>query len=121
IFHLSNKSNEDEISSLVERGFHEDQAQRALKVTDIKFLENIDGEKYQSLVGALTNWLKEINKQKINSFIDVQTDIMPLVENKDQQHLVFDMLNQIFSDILSIRYNLEKSTLTTEDILSNKG
>jgi DNA polymerase-3 subunit delta' len=73
------------------------------------------------MLSAITNWLREINKQKINSFIDIQTDIMPLVENKNQQHLVFDMLNQIFSDILSIRYNLEKSTLTTEDLLSNKG
>jgi len=120
IFHLSNKSNEDEIDSLVKLGFKAEQAQSALKVTDIKFLENITGDKYQSLVTSILNWLKEINKQKINSFIDIQTDIMPLVENKDQQHLVFDMLNQMFSDILSIRYNLKKSTLTTEDVLSNK-
>lgn len=120
-FHLSNKSNDDEIASLVSDGFKNDQAKKALKFTDIKYLENITGDKYQSLLTAITNWLKEINKQKINSFIDIQTDIMPLVENKNQQHLVFDMLNQIFSDILSIRYNLEKSTLTTEDLLSNKG
>jgi len=120
IFHLSNKSNEDEIDSLVKLGFKKEQAQRALKVTDIKYLEDISGDKYQSLVVAITNWLKEVNKQKINCFIDVQTDIMPLIENKDQQHLLFDMLNQFFSDILSIRYNFEKSTLTSVDILSNK-
>ncbi len=120
IFHLSNKSNEDEIASLVNAGFKNDQAQKALKVTDIKYLANIDGDKYQSLISGIMNWLKEVNKQKINSFVDIQTDIMPLVENKDQQHLVFDMLNQIFSDILSIRYNLGKSTLTAEDILNNK-
>lgn len=120
IFHLSNKSNEDEINSLVKLGFKKEQAQRALKVTDIKYLEDISGDKYQSLVVAITNWLKEVNKQKINCFIDVQTDIMPLIENKDQQHLLFDMLNQFFSDILSIRYNFEKSTLTSVDILSNK-
>ena len=120
IFHLSNQSNEDEIASLLEKGFKTDQAQRALKVTDIKFLESITGDKYQSITAALLNWLKEANGNKINCFVDVQTDIMPLIENKDQQHLVFDMLNQIFSDILSIRYNLEKSTLTSVDILSKK-
>jgi len=121
IFHLSNQSNDDEIASLVAVGFKSDQAERALKVTDIKYLESITGDKYQALSTALTSWLKEVNKQKINSFVDIQTDIMPLVENKDQQHLVFDMLNQIFSDILSIRYNLEKSTLTSVDILDQKG
>lgn len=121
IFHLSNQSNDDEIASLVAVGFKSEQAERALKVTDIKYLESITGDKYQALSTALTNWLKEVNKQKINSFVDIQTDIMPLVENKDQQHLVFDMLNQIFSDILSIRYNLEKSTLTSVDILDQKG
>lgn len=121
IFHLSNQSNEDEIASLVAVGFKSEQAQRALKVTDIKYLESITGDKYQSLSVALINWLKEINNQKKNSFVDIQTDIMPLIENKDQQHLVFDMLNQIFSDILSIRYNLEKSTLTSVDILDKKG
>lgn len=121
IFHLSNQSNDDEIASLVAIGFKSEQAERALKVTDIKYLESITGDKYQALSTALTNWLKEVNKQKINSFVDIQTDIMPLVENKDQQHLVFDMLNQIFSDILSIRYNLEKSTLTSVDILDQKG
>lgn len=120
IFHLSNQSNEDEIASLVAVGFKSEQAQRALKVTDIKYLESITGDKYQSLSVALINWLKEINNQKINSFVDIQTDVMPLIENKDQQHLVFDMLNQIFSDILSIRYNLEKSTLTSVDILDRK-
>jgi DNA polymerase III, gamma/tau subunits len=120
IFHLSNKSNDDEIDSLVKLGFKAEQAQRALSVTDIKYLESIDGEKYQSLVVAITNWLKEVNNQKINCFIDVQTDIMPLIENKDQQHLLFDMLNQFFSDILSIRYNFEKSTLTSVDILNKK-
>lgn len=121
IFHLSNQSNDDEIASLVAVGFKSEQAERALKVTDIKYLESITGDKYQALSTALTSWLKEVNKQKINSFVDIQTDIMPLVENKDQQHLVFDMLNQIFSDILSIRYNLEKSTLTSVDILDQKG
>ncbi|ALB28345.1 DNA polymerase III subunit delta' [Companilactobacillus heilongjiangensis] len=121
IFHLSNQSNDDEIASLVAVGFKSDQAERALKVTDIKYLESITGDKYQALSTALASWLKEVNKQKINSFVDIQTDIMPLVENKDQQHLVFDMLNQIFSDILSIRYNLEKSTLTSVDILDQKG
>ncbi|WP_338216938.1 DNA polymerase III subunit delta' [Companilactobacillus muriivasis] len=121
IFHLSNQSNDDEIASLVAVGFKNEQAERALKVTDIKYLESITGDKYQALSTALTSWLKEVNKQKINSFVDIQTDIMPLVENKDQQHLVFDMLNQIFSDILSIRYNLEKSTLTSVDILDQKG
>ncbi|MQS75760.1 DNA polymerase III subunit delta' [Lactobacillus halodurans] len=120
IFHLSSQSNEDEINSLVAQGFKKEQAQKALKVTDIKYLENFSSEKYQSLVTAISNWLGEANKQKINCFIDVQTDIMPLIENKDHQHLVFDMLNQIFSDILSIRYNLKKSTLTSVDILSNK-
>lgn len=121
IFHLSNKSNEDEVNSLVKVGFKVPQAQKALKFTDIKYLDSITGDKYQSMLSAITNWLREINNQKINSFIDIQTDIMPLVENKNQQHLVFDMLNQIFSDILSVRYNLEKSTLTTEDLLANKG
>ena len=120
IFHLSNQSNDDEINALVKLGFKEDQAQRALKVTDIKFLESISADKYQSLTTALTNWLKEINNQKINCFVDIQTDVMPLIENKDQQHLVFDMLNQIFSDILSIRYNVEKSMLISVDILSKK-
>ncbi|MBL3531262.1 DNA polymerase III subunit delta' [Companilactobacillus zhachilii] len=120
IFHLSNQSNDDEIASLVAVGFKSEQAQRVLKVTDVKYLESITGDKYQSLSVALVSWLKEINKQKINSFVDIQTDIMPLIENKDQQHLVFDMLNQIFSDILSIRYNLEKSTLTSVDILDKK-
>ncbi|PMD68343.1 DNA polymerase III subunit delta' [Companilactobacillus nuruki] len=120
IFHLSNQSNEDEIASLVELGFKEEQALRALKVSDIKYLESTTGEKYQSLLSAITNWLKEVNQQKINCFVDVQTDLMPLVENKDQQHLVFNMLNQIFSDILSIRYNLEKSTLTPVDILEKR-
>lgn len=120
IFHLSNQSNDDEITALVNLGFKEEQAKRALKVTDIKYLEAIDGEKFQAYTTVITSWLKEINKQKINSFVDIQTDVMPLVENKDQQHLFFDMLNQIFSDILSIRYNLEKSTLTSVDILSNK-
>lgn len=120
IFHLSNQSNSDEIASLVEQGFKEEQALRALKSSDIKYLEAITGEKYQSLTTALINWLKEVNNQKINCFVDIQTDVMPLVENKDQQHLVFDMLNQIFSDILSIRYNLEKSILTKVDLLSQK-
>ena len=119
-FHLSNKSNDDEIAGLVKLGFKEDQAKKALQVTDVKYLENISSDKYQALMTALANWLKEVNNQKINCFVDVQTDIMPLIENKDQQHLVFDMLNQIFSDILSIRYNLAKSTLTSVDILSKK-
>ena len=120
IFHLSNKSNDDEVSSLVEIGFKTEQAETALKISDIKFLQAATGESYQQLSVALSGWMKECNQNKINSFIDVQTDIMPLVDNKDHQHLVFDMLNQIFSDILSIRYNVNKSLLIKEDVLSNK-
>ncbi|WP_125565640.1 DNA polymerase III subunit delta' [Companilactobacillus insicii] len=120
IFHLSNKSNEDEIDSLVELGYKPDQAKIALKISDIKFLQATTGESYQKMTSALTVWMKECNQKKINSFIDIQTDIMPLVENKDHQHLIFDMMNQIFSDILSIRYNLNKSLLIREDVLSNK-
>ncbi|KRK79810.1 DNA polymerase III subunit delta' [Companilactobacillus nodensis] len=119
-FHLSNKSNEEEIASLAELGYKDEQAKAALKVSDIKFLQATTGEDYQKLSSALVVWMKECNQKKINSFIDVQTDIMPLVENKDHQHLVFDMMNQMFSDILSIRYNLDKSLLIKEDVLSNK-
>ncbi|WP_334329028.1 DNA polymerase III subunit delta' [Companilactobacillus sp. HBUAS59699] len=120
IFHLSNSSNEEEIDSLVKLGYKTEQAQTALKISDIKFLQATTGENYQQLAAALNVWMKECNQKKINSFIDVQTDIMPLVENKSHQHLVFDMMNQMFSDILSIRYNLNKSLLIKEDVLSNK-
>ena len=67
IFHLSNKSNEDEINSLVKVGFKVPQAQKALKFTDIKYLDSITGDKYQSMLSAITNWLREINNQKINN------------------------------------------------------
>lgn len=120
IFHLSNSSNNEEIDSLVKLGYKPEQAQIALKISDIKFLQATTGESYQQMTTALTVWMKECNQKKINSFIDVQTDIMPLVENKNHQHLVFDMMNQMFSDILSIRYNLNKSLLIKEDVLSNK-
>ncbi|APX71084.1 AAA family ATPase [Companilactobacillus allii] len=120
IFHLSNKSNEDEIDALVKLGFKTEQAEVALKVSDIKFLQSVTGETYQNLIVALSGWMKECNKNKINSFLDVQTDIMPLVDNKDHQHLVFDMMNQMFSDILSIRYNVFETLLIKEDVLSNK-
>ncbi|MFD1418974.1 DNA polymerase III subunit delta' [Companilactobacillus keshanensis] len=119
-FHLSDQSNDEEVEALVETGYKEIQAKVALKVSDIKFLQGMTGENYQLLLSAVVNWMKECNRQKISSFIDIQTDIMTLVENKDQQHLVFDMMNQIFSDILSIRYNFKKALLIKEDILSNK-
>jgi DNA polymerase III, gamma/tau subunits len=118
--HLSNQSNQDEIASLVELGYKKTQAEIALKVSDVKLLQSIEGPNYQTLLTAVLNWLKECNQNKVSSFIDVQTDIMPLVENKNHQHLVFDMMNQIFSDILSIRYNFKAAVLIKDDVLANK-
>lgn len=120
IFHLSNKSNRDEVKDLVESGFKENTAQLALKISDVKPLMTMDGEGYQKLHAAIVNWLKRFNSGQLNSFIDVQTDIMPLIENKDQQQIFFDIMNQLFSDVLSIRYQIHDPLLINEDILSNK-
>ncbi|MCH4010258.1 DNA polymerase III subunit delta' [Companilactobacillus sp.] len=120
IFHLSNKSNSDEIADLQKVGYKEATAKLALTMSDVKYLLSMNGDNYQALHGAIITWLKRCNNRQPDSFIDVQTDIMPLIENKSHQQLFFDMMNQIFSDILSIRYNLDNTKLVNEDILSNR-
>lgn len=120
IFHLSNKSNTDEINDLEKLGYKDTIAKVALEVSDIKNLLTMNGEAYQNLRNAIISWLKRCNNKQADSFIDVQTDIMPLIENKNHQQVFFDMMNQIFSDILSIRYHLKNTKLVDQDILSNR-
>jgi DNA polymerase-3 subunit delta' len=120
IFHLSNTSNNDEIKDLAEHGYKESTAKLALQMSDVKYLLTMSGENYQTLHMATVNWLKRCNHGQVDSLIDIQTDIMPLIENKNHQQIFFDMMNQIFSDILSIRYHIKDTKLISEDILSSK-
>ncbi|MFD1472501.1 DNA polymerase III subunit delta' [Companilactobacillus mishanensis] len=120
IFHLSNKSNTDEINDLEAEGYKESFAKTALEISDIKNLLTMPGDNYLSLQTAISTWLRQCNNAQMDSFIDIQTDIMPMIENKNHQQIFFDMMNQIFSDILSIRYQIKDPVLIKEDVLSKK-
>ncbi|AKP66956.1 DNA polymerase III subunit delta' [Companilactobacillus ginsenosidimutans] len=120
IFHLSNQSNSDEITDLEKLGYKDAAAKLALSISDVKNLLTMNGDNYQALHAAVITWLKRCNGGQADSYIDVQTDIMPLIENKNHQQLYFDMMNQIFSDILSVRYKIRDAKLIDGDVLSNK-
>ncbi|WP_125707142.1 DNA polymerase III subunit delta' [Companilactobacillus zhongbaensis] len=120
IFHLSNTSNTDEIQTLAAEGYKENTAKLALSISDIKDLKTMSGDDYQAMYHAIVSWLKRCDQKQYDSFIDVQTDIMPRIENKNHQQLFFDMMNQIFSDILSVRYHIKNAKLINEDLLPNR-
>ncbi|WP_129045311.1 DNA polymerase III subunit delta' [Companilactobacillus metriopterae] len=119
IFHLSNESSNSELTDLVEMGYNEQLAEKLLSFVDINTLANIEPEDCQKLLTAIINYLKQLNSKDLTAFISVQKDIMPLINNKNEQEFVFDVLNQIFSDILSIRFNFKNSVLTNQDYLES--
>ena len=56
------------------------------------------------LVDTVWKWFIMLNKKDDRSFIYVQTNLMPLIDNRETSSLLLDLLILIYRDLTSIYY-----------------
>ncbi|MEJ6400235.1 DNA polymerase III subunit delta' [Nicoliella lavandulae] len=61
---------------------------------------------------VISQWFLQLNKHSPIAFTMVQTDIMPLVNNRDGQRIVLDMLIEVWRDVLDVKFN----AITDDDL-----
>ncbi|MHA8110719.1 DNA polymerase III subunit delta' [Lactobacillaceae bacterium Melli_B4] len=54
---------------------------------------------------AISQWFIQINKHNPLAFTMVQTDIMPLINNRAEQRVVIDMMIEVWRDVLDVKFN----------------
>lgn len=95
------------VQSLLDKGVLKDQANLLVHVTEsISRAEELaDDEDFSEMTKQIWNWFSKLLKNDTESFILVQTKLVPLAKEKTQQMLMADLITLLARDCLLIRYD----------------
>ncbi|MCZ2491749.1 DNA polymerase III subunit delta' [Dellaglioa carnosa] len=98
------------IQSLMNKGVLKDQANLLVHVTEsISRAEELSqDENFIEMTKQVWNWFNKLLKNDAESFILVQTKLVPLVKEKGQQLLMADLITLLARDCLLVRYNRQE-------------
>lgn len=63
---------------------------------------------FEGLVNAVWKWLTQIQQKQAQAFVSVQTQIMPLVKERDQQELTLTIILLAYQDLLAVHFGQEQ-------------
>ncbi|TVP91972.1 DNA polymerase III subunit delta' [Alkalibacterium sp.] len=96
-------SKEERLSALMDRGISSEKAAILIHLTnDASTAEEMaERDELTQLIKTAWKWFAYIAKGDDQSFVYVQTDIMPLTKEKSDQYLFLDLILVILQDILN--------------------
>lgn len=62
---------------------------------------------FEGLVNAIWKWVTQIQQKQAQAFVSVQTQIMPLVKERDQQELTLTIILLAYQDLLAVHFGQE--------------
>jgi len=65
-------------------------------------------ENFNKLVETIWQWFLYLNKREDQAFIYVQTNLMPLVDNRETSSLMLDLLLLIYRDLMTIHFDQDR-------------
>ena len=103
LIHFPQLSKEQRVQALEEAGLSKERAAVLSQLTSDtdQAIELSENENLLALIDTVWKWYIAISKEDDQAFIFVHTDIMPLVKEKSEYHLVLDLLLVILQDILN--------------------
>lgn len=96
-------SKDDRLLALVDRGISKEKAAVLIHLTNNveTAVEMAEKDELNQLIKTAWKWFAYIAKGDDQAFVFVQTDIMPLTKEKNDQYLLLDLLLVILRDILN--------------------
>lgn len=100
-------SQEKLIQNLLNQGIMKDQAQLLVHVTESTShaVALAQDENFTEMTNQVWNWFSKLLKNDAESFILVQTKLVPLAKEKQQQALMVDLMILLARDCLLVRYD----------------
>jgi len=97
------------LEELEARGISSDQAGLLSKLTqsNMEAERLIEETNLKELTEVIWKWFKFMMKNDGQAFVFVGTTVMPQVSNREEQHLVLDLLLFIYQDLLTLFYKKE--------------
>lgn len=110
ILHFHIRNIDDRIEEIIAREIPRTQATLLAYLTQDanEALEIYEQENYSTLVDTVWKWFLMLNKKDDRSFIYVQTNIMPLVDNRETSSLILDLLILIYRDLTAIYFEQDR-------------
>lgn len=110
ILHFHIRNIDDRIEEIIAREIPRTQATLLAYLTQDanEALDIYEQENYSTLVDTVWKWFLMLNKKDDRSFIYVQTNIMPLVDNRETSSLILDLLILIYRDLTAIYFEQDR-------------
>lgn len=110
ILHFHVRNIEDRIEEIIAREIPKTQATLLAYLTQDanEALEIYEQENFSVLVDTVWKWFIMLNKKDDRSFIYVQTNLMPLIDNRETSSLLLDLLILIYRDLTSIYFEQDR-------------
>lgn len=111
LIHFPVRNVEDRITDVTERGIPHSAATvlvRLTQDTDVA-LEIYEDENFRTVMDTVWQWFLFLSKKDDQAFIYVQTNLMPLVDNRETSSLILDLLILIYRDLTAIYFEQERT------------
>ncbi|MGR3741381.1 DNA polymerase III subunit delta' [Companilactobacillus sp. DQM5] len=115
-FKINITDNSSLADSLKEKGFSEKNINIIDKTTELKNILEFDDKSFSEFLEIVINWFERIQNQDMSAFVNIQTKIKTLVDNRDKQELFWDIVEKLFSDEISFKYDLNKELILAKDL-----
>jgi len=106
VISFSNQSPEKRMSYLKQNGVSEGQASILSRLTQSneEAIRLNDEENFNEVIDASWRWFKLQMDKNPQAFVFVQTDLMPLLNNRDEYHRLLDLVLYIYRDLLTLHF-----------------
>lgn len=110
IIHFPVRNIEVRVDEIVARGVPRETATLLSYLTQDtdQALSIYENEEFQTMVQAVWQWFKLLNKNSDHAFIYVQTTLQPLMANREASSLMLDLLVIAYRDLISICFEQER-------------
>lgn len=110
IVHFPVRNIEDRVAEIISRNVPKETATLLSYLTQDteQALAIYEDEEFQGLVQAIWQWFKLLNKNHEQAFIYVQTNLQPLMANRETASLMLDLLVMAYRDLMSICFEQER-------------
>ncbi|GKQ42154.1 DNA polymerase III subunit delta' [Companilactobacillus sp. RD055328] len=115
-FKISESDSDSYIEELKKRDFTDRNIQIIIETTELKTVEDMTDEDFTKFLTETKDWFVKSLNGDLSAFIKVQTNIKKMADNRKQQELFWDLVEQLFSDEISLKYDLNREKLLDSDV-----
>jgi len=103
---FSDQNPEDRLEYLNRNGIPKGQASILSRLTQSneEAIRLNEEENFNEVINASWRWFKLQMDKNPQAFVFVQTDLMPLLNNRDEYHRLFDLILYIYRDLLTLHF-----------------